>query len=254
MNSRAAYDRLAPWYDADMGASMPFDDIEWYARLCRMYPGPALELGCGTGRVLLALATRGVDITGLDQSCPMLQILERNRQRVAPMVARPFLICGDAAALPLRSTFAVVLAPYAVVTYLTDMEPLTQLFESCRRVLRAGGVLALDTFIPRATHAWRNFRIDYSRPCQGGRLQRAKRIEPMPNGCNRITRRYQVVDEQGYLTDSFETTEIIRPWSIEALIRYSRESGFVQHAIHFDYDHRTRPAFRQFATLIMAPA
>jgi SAM-dependent methyltransferase len=37
--------------------------------------GPVLELGCGTGRVLLPTARAGVEITGLDLAEPMLEIL-----------------------------------------------------------------------------------------------------------------------------------------------------------------------------------
>lgn len=42
-------------------------DIEFYAGLCRE-AGETLELGCGTGRILIPAAQAGCRITGLDQS------------------------------------------------------------------------------------------------------------------------------------------------------------------------------------------
>jgi hypothetical protein len=67
-----SYDRIADVYATDMGASMRFDDIGYYRDLCRRVGGKVLELGCGTGRILLPLLAAGVDIEGLDRSAPML--------------------------------------------------------------------------------------------------------------------------------------------------------------------------------------
>lgn len=47
-------------------------DLEFYLELAKVAPGPALELGCGTGRLVIPLAREGIDITGLDLSAPML--------------------------------------------------------------------------------------------------------------------------------------------------------------------------------------
>jgi len=46
-------------------------DEEFYVDLCRQ-TGEALELGCGTGRVLIPAAQAGCVVTGLDQSKNML--------------------------------------------------------------------------------------------------------------------------------------------------------------------------------------
>ena len=46
-------------------------DIDFYIDLCRQ-AGEVLELGCGTGRILIPAAEAGAAITGLDQSKSML--------------------------------------------------------------------------------------------------------------------------------------------------------------------------------------
>lgn len=68
----AAYDAIAPIYDADMGASMTLDDTGWYRALALAAGGPVLELGCGTGRFTIPLAQAGIDVTGLDIAPAML--------------------------------------------------------------------------------------------------------------------------------------------------------------------------------------
>ena len=49
-------------------------DIPFWLDLCRIYRDPVLELGCGTGRVLIPLAKAGYTIYGLDHNLEMLTL------------------------------------------------------------------------------------------------------------------------------------------------------------------------------------
>src|ERR1700693_830157 len=55
----------------------PSGDVAFYGNLARESGGPVLELGCGTGRVLLPIARDGIACTGLDSSEAMLEELRR---------------------------------------------------------------------------------------------------------------------------------------------------------------------------------
>ena len=50
-------------------------DVEYYAKLAKRSKGPVLEYGIGNGRVALAIAKAGVQVTGIDLSQPMLDSL-----------------------------------------------------------------------------------------------------------------------------------------------------------------------------------
>ena len=65
------YNVTARYYDLEHG---PVAGSEWefYRELAARQAGPILELGCGTGRVALALAREGHRVTALDLSAPML--------------------------------------------------------------------------------------------------------------------------------------------------------------------------------------
>src|SRR5208282_1492497 len=73
-------------------------DVEFYVAEAQASGGPVLELGCGTGRVLLPTARAGLEITGLDASVNML---ERCRARLAAepeeVRRRAALVRGEAA-------------------------------------------------------------------------------------------------------------------------------------------------------------
>lgn len=53
------------------------EDIPLVLELSLRTGGPILELGCGSGRLLLPLARAGLDVTGLDNSPEMLAILQK---------------------------------------------------------------------------------------------------------------------------------------------------------------------------------
>ena len=64
------------------------DDLPFYVgRLGRESGGPVLELACGTGRVLLAIARAGVPVTGLEVSPAMLDRC-RDKLRAEPAAVR----------------------------------------------------------------------------------------------------------------------------------------------------------------------
>ncbi len=49
------------------------DDIQFYLDCVEEYGDPTMELACGTGRITIPLAEKGIDITGLDLSEMMLK-------------------------------------------------------------------------------------------------------------------------------------------------------------------------------------
>ena len=65
-----AYAMLPELYDLEHAGFS--DDIDLYLRLAEVVGDPILELGCGTGRVLIPLAAAGHRVTGIDRSPPML--------------------------------------------------------------------------------------------------------------------------------------------------------------------------------------
>lgn len=241
-----SYDAIAEVYATDMGASMPFDDVGFYRALCRRQAGAALELGCGTGRILLPLLAAGIDIVGVDRSLPMLARLQRDaaarglgEARVAQM---------DLRALALHARFATVLAPYSLVTYLTEPEDLARFLAAGRALLAPGGVLVLDAFVPRDVTAFDDFRLDYRRPHAGGTLERHKRIALRGDGCNTIERRYRVYAADATLREEFTTCETIRPYAAATLRAAAATAGLACRLEVLDYGTAADPATARFAT------
>lgn len=242
-----SYDRIADVYAADMGASMAFDDVGWFRRQCQRRGGRVLELGCGTGRVMLPLLADGVDIIGIDRSLPMLQRLRADAQQrgLAPNVAQM-----DLQALALDATFGLILAPYSLVTYLPAKDDLDQWVASVVPLLADGGVLVLDAFVPRAVRTGENFQADYARPFGDGTLERAKRVLALADGRNRIERRYRLVDAAGGVCEEFTTVDSIRPRTPGELADALERAGLRIEEAAWDYGTGASEDSAQFHTVV----
>src|SRR5471030_2683548 len=65
---------LAQTWDLLRGDTSAWPDRSFYRTLIELGRGPALDVGCGTGRLMLDYLAAGLDVDGVDNSPPMLEI------------------------------------------------------------------------------------------------------------------------------------------------------------------------------------
>ncbi len=125
-------------------------DVGFYVDEAKTAGGRVLEVGCGTGRILLPIARAGCAITGIDGS---KQMLERCRVNLAAEPAavqsRIKLAQHDMRDFNLAEKFALIIAPFRVVQHLTTIEDQLQFLATVARHLAPQGRLVFDVFNPR---------------------------------------------------------------------------------------------------------
>jgi SAM-dependent methyltransferase len=91
-------------------------DVTFYRELAKRRGGPILDLGAGSGRVTIALARDGHDVTAVDRSPGMLAKL---RERVAALPAavagRVEIVAGDLCTFAVTGKFPLVIAAFNTV-------------------------------------------------------------------------------------------------------------------------------------------
>jgi SAM-dependent methyltransferase len=126
---------------------------------------PVLELGCGTGRVLIPVAVAGVRIVGLDLSPAMLA---RARAKLAAQPdavrKRATLVEGSMTSFDLGGKFQLLTTPFRAFQHLLDIEAQLACLNCARRHLAPGGRLILDMFHTRPegmyAESWKQERED----------------------------------------------------------------------------------------------
>jgi SAM-dependent methyltransferase len=122
-------------------------DRAFYVDYAREAKGKILELGCGTGRLLIPIAAEGYEIVGLDLSEHML---DRCREKLAaqpPEVqARARIVRGDMTDFGLGEAFALITVPFRAFQHLLSVEEQLACLQCAHRHLLPGGKLILDLF------------------------------------------------------------------------------------------------------------
>ena len=125
-------------------------DVGFFVQAARESGGPVLEVGCGTGRVLIPTARAGIEITGLDLSPHMLAVCrERLQAETKEVQTRVHLVEGDMRQFELAQTFQLVTLPFRPFQHLTTIEEQLACLGCIHRHLAKGGKLILDIFNPK---------------------------------------------------------------------------------------------------------
>jgi SAM-dependent methyltransferase len=135
------YDLFAHLYDLE---HRDFDeDLDLYLNFAARCEGSVLELGCGTGRVALALAQAGLDVVGIDESASMLE-LARVRVAEAGLGERVQLHHLDVLEMTWPARFALAVWPLNGFLHLSDRAAQARALRTVHRALLPGGFLIVD--------------------------------------------------------------------------------------------------------------
>lgn len=135
---------------AEMDTRLFEDHLPFYVAMAREDGGPVLELGCGTGRISLAIAEAGEEIVGLDLAPAMLAQAKRKRAAApAEVASRLRLVAGDMSDFRLKRRFRQVFIPFRSFQELLTVHDQRAALACVRTHLEEGGRLILDLFDPR---------------------------------------------------------------------------------------------------------
>lgn len=153
------YDAWASIYDdlyAAHGMSLLHEDLALYEELAAEAEGKlVVELGSGTGRVLLPLARQAAAgrgaawILGIDASSEMLRVCRRKlAAEPEPVAARVHLVQADMARFAVRRPAGLVIVAFRSLINVPSQDGQIAALRSIRDALEPGGRAAIDLFFP----------------------------------------------------------------------------------------------------------
>jgi len=219
-------------------------DVDFHLEFARLAGGSVLELGCGTGRVLIPIAAAGYRAVGLDLSEYMLAKCREKLAKQPPDVqARVRLAQGDMVSFDFDETFRLVTFPFRSFHHLLPVADQISCLRCANRHLETGGRLVLDLFNVNPTEIRQAGRMEEQEDFRdielpdGRRFRRTQRVA----GANR-TEQYLDIELIHYVTHPDGRTERLVqafPWryflrpEVEQLLE---QCGFSVLDIFGNYD------------------
>ena len=206
------YERLSKVYDLDWGDfSMQYVEmIQQLLKQSGMGRARILDLACGTGTLVIALARRGHACLGIDRSREMVRVA---KDKSNGLTGLDFQI-QDIQNLSLNGEFDLVTCTFDSINYLTDLEDVGNMVRGAASVLQIGGLFIFDT---NTRLMYRN-NDGFSHAYEFGQVRIIQRMH-----YDSRRNRAETVFEFG---DGSRETHVQRPYGLKELRPILRHSGF----------------------------
>ncbi len=163
---------MALAWDPLRGDTSDWEDRRWFLGLIQERGAPVLDIGCGTGRLLLDFLARGIDIDGLEISDDMLTIL-RAKATEAGLDVSGRLYRQPMQAMEIPRRYRTIIVPSSSFELVLDLDDAREAARRFFEHLEPGGTLALPfyTYDRPADDTW----TDEAALPDGSRIRRTSR-------------------------------------------------------------------------------
>lgn len=240
----------AEWHDEFWNAEGPAAELPLLETFFRELPGTALEVGCGSGRLLLPLLERGFDVEGLELSGEMLTIC---RGRAAATGLAPILHQADMTVFAPGKTYAAIAVPAFTLQLAADPAAALKNFHA---LLEAGGGLYLTLFRPEAELAnelpQNEWYLDHELKLASGDTARVETRHTLERKQRLLHRehRYSRVTPDGCIAASHESRQTIRWFGDFEIVKLLEKTGFTITNAFAEFDPSCPAEDAQILTII----
>ena len=134
------YGMMAEFWDLFRGDTSTWEDRFFYLEVVKKYGSPVLDVGCGTGRILLDFMQQGIEINGVDNSPDMLA---RLHQKAEKLNLHPTVYQQEMHELSLPRKYQTILVPSSSFQLLLDAALPAVAINRFYEHLLPGGVLVM---------------------------------------------------------------------------------------------------------------
>jgi len=216
---------IADYYDSSPMVTQRTQDVAFYCTAVCKFGDPVLELGCGTGRIALAIAEAGYRVVGLDISERMLERAAVKRLAL-PREARErvHLVEGDMTSFTLGETFRSIIIPFRPFQHLLEIDDQIRCLQCVKQHLAPNGRLIVDFFqtdpdrMHEPKHQKESLLMEYELP-DGRHVALSERVAAFHRGVQRndVEMIFDVHHTDG------RSERLVMAWPLRYFFRYEVE-------------------------------
>lgn len=230
---------IAQSWDLLRGDTSNWTDRFFFKEVVRRSGGPVLDVGCGTGRLLLDFLQDGVDIDGVDNSPEMLDLLRQKAEGMGLQV-NAYLQTMETLALPRK--YQTIIVPSSSFQLVLDREAAKEAMRRFYSHLLPGGWLAMPFMViwsestgEPLEEEWHKVR-EAARP-DGLTVRRwvRARYDPVEK-LEHTEDRYELLrDNEIVYTEEHKRSPATRWYSQEEAVALYRDAGFDEISVYKDF-------------------
>jgi ubiquinone/menaquinone biosynthesis C-methylase UbiE len=241
---------IAETWDLLRGDTSSWSSRPYFLQLIRESGEPALDVACGTGRLLLDYMAEGIDIDGVDYAADMIAMCRRKAEAAG---FKPNLYVQTMQELALPRLYQTIIVPSSSFLHLTDRGDARRALKRFYEHLQPGGLLAISLRVFEPETEATEWEIDQEaiRPADGATIRRWFRCSyDLPNRLQNTEDRYEIIkDGQIIVSQSFAGQPYLTWYTVGEAIDLLAEAGFVDVGAHADF--RFEPAAEEETSYIV---
>jgi ubiquinone/menaquinone biosynthesis C-methylase UbiE len=221
------YGMMAEFWDLFRGDTSTWDDRYFFLDVVKKYGQPVLDVGCGTGRILLDFMQQGIDIDGIDNSPDMLAKLH---QKAEKLNLHPNVYQQEMDKMSLLRKYQTILVPSSSFQLLLDPSLPPRTMKRFYEHLLPGGVLAMPfmTLWKQGDPLESEFTREAIRPEDGATVRRWQysHFDPETDLEHAIDRYEILRDGQVIASEEHNQSPATRSYTQQQAIALYEEAGF----------------------------
>jgi SAM-dependent methyltransferase len=137
---------MAEAWDALRGDTSGWPDRGWFLEVIRRHGEPVLDVGCGTGRLILDLLAQGIDVDGIDNAPDMLGRLHA-KAAAAGLDVDGRVHLGRMESLRIPRRYRTIMVPSSSFQLLLEPDEAAEAMRRFFAHLEPGGALAMPFLV-----------------------------------------------------------------------------------------------------------
>lgn len=226
---------MALSWDLLRGDTSGWRDRSFYLNVVRRSGEPALDVGCGTGRLLLDYMSQGMDLDGVDASPEMLDLC---REKATRQGLEPRLYLQPMEALDLPRQYRTIFVPSSSFQLVIDPADAAEALMRFLHHLESGGTFVMsimDLSKDEYSGGWR-LHSEAVRPEDGALVRPWSRATyDVETQLEHTEDRYELIkDREVVQTEHHSRSPATRSYTLEQILKLMEDAGFADvHAVSF---------------------